>query len=259
MAKFKNLAFFTSTIQGIKRNKEEARNLKIADAERKKKSELQDLAIKEKKLELDRMEKEGEVDDLLLEGMKSRISDAQKAVKANDKIVQTQIKNANQRNQRIQQGLNNVLGVSLLNLAHDESAGAPAGSIMPGLDVNFQRKVGPFTFKTPSKTKKSKEVVSSIDKTLGSIQQGGFVDNFGDFIEFQDRQAAIRFAATRLGPDFETKFPKAKEFIDKNFPEPDEFGFIVGETREVTKDRAKNKDDIGVWTYRGNGKWEKSK
>ncbi len=87
-----------------------------------------------------------------------------------------------------------------------------------GLDfppgVSFSKKVGDITV-----TDGKPQQPTSVDKALGELESGGYTDPFsGDVYPFETRQQAENQAYRRLGIDWQTKYPRAVDIINKKWP-----------------------------------------
>ncbi len=201
MGKMGNIAFVNSFINETRKTQRELTNIQVKREERRQKDELFTLQKKKYEAEIKAKEADGTITPFDAKAMINEFKDYSTMLKADSDLQHGMLDQAQTQNQKKQQRLGSV-----------------ARQIMPQLTIKTDekgRKSSTMTFK-PETSKGSQPKAS--DKALGALQQGGLVTAEGYVSEFDDREQAEAFAATRLGPDYKTKYPRAEEFINNKFP-----------------------------------------
>lgn len=256
-----NLAFFTSVVNGLEDNKLKQRQLSEGRQKFEHNQRMGEIELEKAQLDLESKRLNGELDNVAAGMIEKQLGLQKKAFKANAELSENTIDNEESRQQKTRKALTNAFNTSMHDIVSSgqqsdvsgNGPSSPSDSIMPGMNISMERKVGPFSY-TLGKKNYSATRIEPAAKVMGALKQNGHIDSYGELQTFNDRNQAMTYAATQLGDNFETKFPKAMEYINKNFPPPDSFGHTVNEIKTI-KD-GKNK---GNWQYIGNNQWERAK
>ncbi len=176
----------------LRQAKEERRNIDIKESEQKRKDEIYKIDKQTADLNLKKRKQQGELDDLGYKIASQRVSTLYKAFKAKSDADNMMIGEAKTKNRMATESMSGDLKKLINSYMPD------AGPI----DLSFD-------------TKEDKP--TTVDKVLGTLENGGVTDSSGYFMEFETKNQAERYARSKLGPDYEKKYPRASESINKRF------------------------------------------
>lgn len=208
MGSMRGAAFAVSLINGLKSAKEERRNILVKQAEQKKKDEMYKIDKQVAELDLKKRRQQGELDDIGYKVASERLGTLFKAFDARSKAQTMMIDDAESKNR------GNILAID---------------SDLKKLVNSFMPKAGPIDLDFEEDGKDP----SGIDKTLGTLANNGITDAKGETYDFLDRKEAENYARSKLGIDWDSKYPRAKKVIDSKHGPSDGLPTKIKKTSEA--------------------------
>ncbi len=204
MGKMGNIGFINSFIDEVRKTQSSFAAIREKRAEKVQKDELFTLQKRKYELEIKEKERIGEITPFDAKAKIAEFKDYTSLLNANSEIEDNLLDKAQTETMKKQKVLGSV-----------------ARQIMPALTISTDTKgqqSSSMSFRTVANTEKGP---TAVDKTLGVLQQGGTIDSYGYKADFKDRDTAEAYAASNLGPDYKTKYPRAEKYISEKFPNLD--------------------------------------
>ncbi len=149
MGKLGNLAFFNSVMTEMEDTRNNLVKTKQAKLDNENRNKLNDLKIKQAELDLETKTASGKADKFEAQIMERIIGDMRKAGKANATVADNAIEGEEIKQKDRMKGLIGTLGQGLRDV--QENGETDFGASIPGMDVSFSKKVGPFTISSKKK------------------------------------------------------------------------------------------------------------
>lgn len=263
----RDLIVFNRAVGGIRDTAQKISSIRRARQDLERKKEIDDLTIKEKKLNI---EKTG----LANAKTKSEMDQDNAAFKIFEKQIKAQYDADSGKIDIVEMNEKNKLNVftdaaksaaqspdvmaSLLGMGSDQPQDSGysnvARNINPNLPrISYSKKIGPYTISSPKPVDSNK--VSNVDKVLGTIDSKGFF-SLGVFNPFRNRGEAEKYVSSQLGYGWQKKHREVVDLLDKKFvppvaerAKPDQFGFSTGQERTVP--------GKGRYQYIGDNQWKR--
>jgi len=149
MARLGDFTFFHSVMKEMQDSRDRMVKMKQAKLDNEQRNKLNDLKIQQAELDIETKRAEGKVDKFESQIMEKILSDMKKANKANVEVEDDISEVAATKEKNRMKGLISEFGTGVREIQEDGQTSF--GASIPGFDVDFSKKVGPFTIKSKKK------------------------------------------------------------------------------------------------------------
>ena len=245
----RNMARMSALMNGLKKNEQEKTDIANKKADREEKSAINKNKLEMSKLKLENDRREGKINEMSYSLIAKNLADIGKNQKTSDTVAENGTNMANDRNNA--QG--GAIKKEFIGTANQNERENVANTFYkPETTIN----AGNVIMKTGG-TKKADKGPTSVDKALGTIVNRGYTTSGGEERPFMKRVDAERWARSKLGANFETKYPQAKVELDKAWgPKKEDFPKAIKTKKEayrylITK-YGMTEEDAQAWIEENN-------
>lgn len=193
MSSLRSAAKMSALMSGLKQGREERRDLAEKRLEKQRKDEDREFQKKERKYKLDKMEREGQMDRGRMAQIRAIEKEQSKASDAQSKLGDIWLQEAEKENTN----KFDVLGGEVKKTLGEIQAEQSQRNLLYLSDKDR---------KAYGISKQSDQPTAS-SKALGTLATG----------DFADRTEAEQEASSKLGIDWQKKFPQARKILDKRW------------------------------------------